>query len=201
MQCNSCGTELPEGAINYCPRCGAAIIHVVPEPGVASSGTSGPTIASSSNAGEQHYPSNGYGSAPSAIMLQERYEPGNPYSASLQVPPLPSPQQSMGPSTPTPPPGMGPPVLVPLPQPGGPPSSRRGFARSKGMIALLIGLAFLIIVGGMSFLLYSNWVTTNREHAAATATAQTNATITAQANATAHAQCYSDVCCLTLSLQ
>ena len=56
------------------------------------------------------------------------------------------------------------------------------------MIALLIGLAFLIIVGGMSFLLYSNWVTTNREHAAATATAQTNATAAAQANATAHAQ-------------
>lgn len=55
------------------------------------------------------------------------------------------------------------------------------------MIALLIGLAFLIIVGGLSFLLYSNWVTTNREHAAATATAYTNATGTAQANATAHA--------------
>lgn len=55
------------------------------------------------------------------------------------------------------------------------------------MIALLIGLAFLIIVGGMSFLLYSNWVTTNREHAAATATAQTNATNIAKANATARA--------------
>jgi hypothetical protein len=57
------------------------------------------------------------------------------------------------------------------------------------MIALLVGLAFLIIVGSVGFMLYSNWETTNREHAAATATAnaQINATSTAQANATAHA--------------
>ena len=191
MRCDMCGTELPEGAINYCPRCGAATIHVVPERGIASSGTSGPTMASSSNAGEQYYPSNGHGSAPSATMLQEHYgqEYGqdNPFSASQYVPLLPSPQQSMGPSTPMPPPGMAPPGLVPWPQQEGPPSSRRGFARSKGMIALLIGLAFLIIVGSVSFLLYSNSVTTNREHAAATATAHTNATSTAKANATAHA--------------
>ena len=56
------------------------------------------------------------------------------------------------------------------------------------MIALFVGLAFLIIVGSVSFLLYSNWQTTNREHAAATATAQTNATTTAQVNATSTAQ-------------
>lgn len=52
------------------------------------------------------------------------------------------------------------------------------------MIALLIGLAFLIIMGSVSFLLYANWQATNREHAAATATAQINATATAQAKAT-----------------
>ena len=78
MQCNSCGTEFPKGAVNYCPRCGAATTHVVPEPGIASFGTSAPTVAPSSSAGEQHFPSPGSGSVPSATLLQEQYDPGSP---------------------------------------------------------------------------------------------------------------------------
>jgi uncharacterized protein (UPF0333 family) len=80
---------------------------------------------------------------------------------------------------------------TPPPQAPGsfPPERKRGSAMNVVLIILLVGLALVLILGGVGgFFLYSNWQTSNRLHAASTATAQTHATSTAQIKATASAQ-------------
>ena len=81
MQCNSCGTQLPEGAA-FCPTCGA---------GVSESGRTPyyPTAAPSPSGAPVQTPSppSDHGSPPYGSPQQNPYEPLNPYAAPMPPPP------------------------------------------------------------------------------------------------------------------
>ncbi len=86
MQCNSCGTQLPE-EVAFCPACGALTPYEVSESGVA---PYDPTaVPYPSGAPQQAPPATDYGSPPYGVPPQNPYEPLNPYAVPLQVPPPP----------------------------------------------------------------------------------------------------------------
>jgi len=90
MQCNSCGTQLPEG-VAFCPACGALTPYRVSESGVAPYDLT--AVSSPSGAPQQAPPATDYGSPPYGVPPQNPYEPLNPYAVPLQAPPPPPTQR------------------------------------------------------------------------------------------------------------
>ena len=178
MQCNVCGAEIPPGA-SVCPNCGTPVTE--------NSGNFGPFQERVSHPTGQAAPYQPLPSSPS----------GQPSVSPWQSPPAPA--FAAG-QTPT----FVPPVSPPQPQPLKP--NRR--PRGRGITALLLILAILLMLSGLGLILYSTAVrpaqlrvqatqtvgsiltqevrasTTANVYATGTAGAYAHATSTAQAQAT-----------------
>ncbi|HET9921952.1 MAG TPA: hypothetical protein VFQ30_19080 [Ktedonobacteraceae bacterium] len=207
MNCNYCGVPLPTSA-RACPNCGAA----TPIATGASYYTGEKTVSANENAtlqappyaASEQVPSSGYGanpygqntfpapSVPNATVpaSSNSYDPYGPLTPpSTPVPSFPAynAQQAgtqpyyPNPSTPAP--------FVPPMQPGQPGQPQKPARRfSTGIVVLIVILA-IALIGGSGLVYYGAVYQPNREHAQATATAQTQATQTANVqNAQATAQ-------------
>ncbi len=211
MNCNSCGSQLPEGA-KVCPTCGTPTPAFSSNAGTASPGpTEGaypyntppgspspyePTVVAPSQGSPSPYeptvvaPPPGTPQAPStAYGPNPNVPPFNP--SGQQNPNTPVPESYIPP--PPPPPGYLTPQAEPQPSypPAFPPAGYAGQPGQKqprrfpaGLVVLLIVLVVLLIAGG-GLIYYTAVYQPNLKHAQATATAVSQLTGTAQAQATA----------------